>query len=110
MKTKQNLLCNLEKLIEYSDFAVKVVLSNRCAGPLPRIKLSLFLLSIIIDELIPTPKIMAFLHQSEFGIEKNERESKPIQYPKEEYFSGSANKQSLRVKSAFQSFVHLSNS
>ena len=53
---------------------------------------------------------MAFLHQSEFGIEKNERESKPIQYPKEEYFSGSANKQSLRVKSAFQSFVHLSSS
>ena len=34
--------CDLEKLIENSAFAVNIVLSNPCVGPLLRIKISLF--------------------------------------------------------------------
>ena len=34
--------------------------SNVCVEPLPRIKISLFLLSVFVDELISTPKIITF--------------------------------------------------
>ena len=40
--------------------------------PLPRIKISLFLLSVCTNGLISTPKITAFLSQAKFGIEKSE--------------------------------------
>ena len=42
----QNFLFDLEKLIEYSPSVGTVVSSNPCVGPLPRIKISLFLLSV----------------------------------------------------------------
>ena len=58
-----------------------VVLSNPCLRRLPRIKISLFLLLACTDELISTAKIMSFLPQSKFEIEKCERESNPIPYP-----------------------------
>ena len=48
------------KLIGYFASAVNVVSSNSCVGPLPRIKISFFLLSICTDELISAPKIMKF--------------------------------------------------
>ena len=40
---------------------MNVVSSNICIGPLPRIRISFFLLSACADELISTPKIMTFL-------------------------------------------------
>ena len=95
-----------------------MVLFNPCVGPLARIKISLFSLSIFTDELISTPKIMVFLLQLKFEIEKSERESNPTAYFEKEHLSGSAflvtltapNKESFRVKSALKSFDHLSNS
>ena len=67
--------------MEYSASTVSVVLSYPCVSPLLRIKTSLFSLLAYTDELIPTPKIMAFLPQSKFAIEKCERDSNPIPYP-----------------------------
>ena len=53
---KQNfLLCSL-KLIENNFFAVTAC-SNLCVGPLPRIKIYFFLISVYGDELISTPKL-----------------------------------------------------
>ena len=46
MQPKQNLLCDLEKLIEYSDSAVNTVSFNPCVRPFPRIKMSFFIISI----------------------------------------------------------------
>ena len=54
---------------------------------------------------------MTFLPQSEFGIEKSERESNPMPYPEWEYLSRltflviltTLNKKSLRVELAFKS-------
>ena len=82
------------------------------------IKISLFLLLACTDELISTPKIMTFLPQSKFGIEKCERESDPTPYLEEEYLLGIAflvsftalKKQSFRVNSAFKSCDHAVNS
>ena len=65
--------CDLEQSIEYSAFDVNVTLSNPYVGPLPRITISLFLISICTDELISTPKIITFLPQSKFGIEENDK-------------------------------------
>ena len=79
---KQNFLYDLEKLQEYSAAAVNVVWSNSRVRPLTRIKASLFLLWTCTDGLISTPKITIFLPQLKFGIEKSERESNPIPYPK----------------------------
>ena len=64
----EDFLSDLEKLTEYSALAVSVVLSNSCVCPLPRIKISLFLLLACTDELISTPNLMAFLPQSKFEI------------------------------------------
>ena len=47
------------KLIEYIFSAIRV-LSNPCVGPLPRISMSYFLLSICVEELISAPKINTF--------------------------------------------------
>ena len=50
-------LCDLRKLIEYCADAVIVVTSNPCVAPLPRTKISFFLLSICTVQLLSTPKI-----------------------------------------------------
>ena len=76
------------------------------------------LLTICTDELLSTPKTITFLPQSKFGSEKSDRESNPIPYSDEQYLSGSllvvkltaSNKQSFKVKSAFKSGDHVSNS
>ena len=52
MQAETNFFILFEKIIEYSGFAVKVVLSSPGVGPSPRIKISLFLLSICADYLI----------------------------------------------------------
>ena len=49
----------LVKLIEYIFSAVKVC-CNPCVVPLPKIKISFFLLSILVDELIPTQNFIIF--------------------------------------------------
>ena len=51
-----------------------------CAGTLPRIKLSFFLLLIWTDDLFSTTKIATFLSQSKSGNEKIEWESNPVLY------------------------------
>ena len=73
------------------SFAVNLVISiplsacsNPCVGPLPRIKMPFFLLSILVDELRSTPKIITFLPIS-LPIEKNSFLSNPIPYP--EYYT-----------------------
>ena len=80
MRTKQNFLFDLEKLIEHWAFAVNVVSSNYCVGPKPRIKISFFLLSICTDELMSTPKTMTFLPTIPSQNENSEHESNPIPY------------------------------
>ena len=80
MRTKQNFLFDLEKLIENWAFAVNVVSSNYCVGPKPRIKISFFLLSICTDELMSTPKTMTFLPTIPSQNENSEHESNPIPY------------------------------
>ena len=77
-KLKQSFLFVPEELIEYRAFAFNAVLSNLCVCPLPRIKMSFFLLPICTVELISTPKIMSFFPQSKFGSRKSERESNPV--------------------------------
>ena len=57
---------------------------NACVGPLPRIKVSFFLLSNFVDELISTPKIITFLPVLPEGCEKHPSLSNPIpllEYP-----------------------------
>ena len=79
---KQNFLSELENLIEYSASVLSVieVLSNLCAGPLLRTNISLFLLSIWADELLPTPKITRKLLQSKFWNQEGKWESKLMSY------------------------------
>ena len=57
MQAQTELLIMLSKLIEYTFFADSVY-SNLHVGPLPRTKTSFFLLSIFVDVLISTPKII----------------------------------------------------
>ena len=80
-RLEQNFISDLEKSIEYYVSAVSEALSNPFVCPLPRIKISLLLLLARTEELISTPKIMAFVTQLKFGIEKSERESNPIPHP-----------------------------
>ena len=102
---------------KHSTSTVSEVLSNRFVCPFPRIKIFSFILLACTDGLKPSPKIMAFLPQSKFGIGKSERESNPILYP-EEYLLGLAflvsfaasNKQYSRVNLAFKSFNCIFNS
>ena len=51
---------NSVKLIKYILSALSVR-SNSCVGPLQRLKICFFLLSMILDELISTSKIITFL-------------------------------------------------
>ena len=46
VRLRQNSLFDLVKLIEYSNFAVIVVSSHFCVGPLPRINISFFVTSM----------------------------------------------------------------
>ena len=63
--------------------------SNPCVGPLPRIKVSFFLLSIFVEGLISTLKIITFLPKSTPN-EKGVSLSNPIPYPEYPYWSISA--------------------
>ena len=56
-------------LTEYLTSAVIVILYNSCVGPSRR-----FILLVGADELLPTPKIITFLCQSELANAKSERE------------------------------------
>ena len=60
---------------------------NPCVGPLPRIKISFFLLSISIDKLISTPKIILFLTVPPLKCEKHPCLSNLIPYPEYLYLS-----------------------
>ena len=51
----------LTKFIACSFSAVSVVSSKPCVGPLPRIRISFYLLPIYADELISAPNIITFL-------------------------------------------------
>ena len=75
---KKNFAIDLEKLIEYRASTTKVVSSNPCVRPFPRIKVSFFLLSICLEELISTPKIVTFLITLPSVNESFELESNPI--------------------------------
>ena len=67
------------------------VCSNPCVGPLPRIKISYFLLSIFADEQrLSTPKIITFLSVPPPGCQKNPCLSNVIPYPEYLYLSISA--------------------
>ena len=59
MQAQTKFCLTLLKLIEYIFSAVSVC-SNPCLGPLPRIKIPFVLLSIFVDELLSTPKIITF--------------------------------------------------
>ena len=61
-----------------------------CVGPLPRIKISFFLLSICGDELISTPEIITFLANLITGNPKVPFMSNPIPYLEHLYLSISA--------------------
>ena len=56
-------------MIEYIFSAVSVCFSP-CAGPLPKIKISFFLLSIFVDELMTTPTVITFRPNPVPGNEK----------------------------------------
>ena len=63
LTNKKTILSNLKKLTGYGASGVNivsVVSSNPCIGPLPKITISLFLLSICKDELISARKMTAF--------------------------------------------------
>ena len=68
------------KLIEYT-FSGLCLRSSYCVGPLPKIKMSFFLLSIFVDELMSTPKVIKFLPNPMPGNENLPHLSNPIPYP-----------------------------
>ena len=59
MQGQTNFFGFFVKLIEYI-FSAFSVCSNPCLGHFPRIKISFLLLSIFVDGLISTPKIITF--------------------------------------------------
>ena len=73
-----NLFPHCVKSIGHFAYAINVVSSNPWAGPSPRIKISLVLLSICTDELISTPKIMTFFPMLPSVNENSKRESNPM--------------------------------
>ena len=86
---KENFLLFSVKLIEYI-FSALSACSDPCVRPLPRIKIFFFLLSIFVDELISTLKIIIFLPVPPLGCENNPCLSNPIPYPEYLYLSISA--------------------
>ena len=85
----QNILLCFAKLIKYIFSAVSEC-SNPCVGPLPKIKISFFLLSICTKALISTPKVITFLPNPISRNEKFPCLSNPIPYPEYLYLSKSA--------------------
>ena len=79
-KLKQNFFPVTVKLIEYIFYALSVC-SNACSGPLLKIKISFFLLSIFVDELMPTLKIITFLSNPVTRNEILPCLSNPLPYP-----------------------------
>ena len=77
------------KLIEYIFFALSAC-SNPYVGPLPKIKIYFFLLSVFVDELMSTPKIITFLPILVPGNEKLPCLSNPVPYPEYPYLLMSA--------------------
>ena len=57
-------------LTECLASTVTVVSSNGSAGPSPRNKISVFVLSLCTDKLLPTPKMITFLPHSPTRNEK----------------------------------------
>ena len=78
-------MCSV-KLIEYI-FSALSVCSKPCDQPFPRTKIYFFLLSVFVDELIFTPKIMTFLPNAVPGNEKLPCLSNPIPLPESPYLS-----------------------
>ena len=71
------------KLIEYSASTVNVESSNPRVGPLLRIDISFFQLSVCTEELLSNRNIMTVLQSPLPSVnEKNPRASNPIPYPK----------------------------
>ena len=60
MQAQRKFLFCFVKLIKYI-FSVYSACLNPCVGPLPKIKISFFLLSIFVNEVISTPQIFKFL-------------------------------------------------
>ena len=83
-----------------------MVSSNPCVGTLPRIKISLSLLSIYTDELASAPKIMKFFPNLPSANKNSEQESNPMLQPLNLHLSTSVffvsftdpNKQLFNVK------------
>ena len=67
--------------INRTHFFALSVCSSPCVGPLPKIKIFFFLLSVFVHELISTPKVITFLPTSIPGYEKCPCPSNPIPYP-----------------------------
>ena len=63
MQAQAEFLLFSVKLIEF-NFSALSVCSNPCVGPFPKIRISFFLLSVFIYELVSTPKIITFLPTS----------------------------------------------
>ena len=82
MQAKANFSLFTVKLIE-CIFSADSVCSNHCVRFLPRVKISFFLLSIFVDELISTPKIITFLPVSPLVCEKYPCLSNPVPYPQD---------------------------
>ena len=88
---------------------INVVSLNPCDGPTPKIKISLFFLSICRDELISTPKVIIFFFHASSVNENSEREPNPMSYELYFYLSRSVsvasftdpNKQQPNEKSVF---------
>ena len=62
-KKKKIMSCSV-KFIEYLFSAVNIVYFKPSVGSLPRIKMSLFLLSICTNKLLSTPNITTYLQNS----------------------------------------------
>ena len=73
--------------INWIHFFCTHVCSNPCVGPLPKIKISFFLLWIFVNEFISTPKTITFLPNSMPGNEKFPCLSTPIRYLEYWYLS-----------------------
>ena len=111
VKLKQNLVLVAPKLIENNFTEVnEAIPSNPCAGSLPRIKISFFLLSTCIEELISIPKTITLLQNPPLGCEKASFLSNPIQYPKYLYLLMSAFlfNQMYQTNSFLKKYLHYS--
>ena len=85
-------------IIKYSFSTGSVVSFNPCVGPLPRVKISVFLLSTCADELISAPNVITSLPiQLASGNKKLAPTSNSILQPEYLYLSGSASLFKLTV-------------